>query len=172
MTRAGAIDSLVPGRFPRSFCVLAECSRAIGVNRPYLKNVILALAILTLAGCATTARHQFAAFENDSRVRTGQLLYRNAKATLIGDIIVRLARSGEVELTLSKGPGFTLLTIRQDPKFAEVKGTMAGPGWSGPIEKAPRQLKGWLALGEKIVREPNQRLIRYRSGEENFVVRF
>lgn len=133
---------------------------------------ILVMTFAILPGCATTPHHQFAALGNDSRTRTGQLQYHNAKTTLIGDVIVRLTGKNDVELTFSKGPGVTLLTIRQDGAFAEVRGAMAGPGWSGPIDKAPHQLRGWLGLGDKIIRAPNQTMIRHQSGQENFVIRF
>lgn len=127
---------------------------------------------LCLLSCATISRHQFAAPGSDWQTRTGQLMYRNAATTLIGDVIVRSSPGGELELTFSKGPGLSLLTFRQDSAFAEVKGAMAGPGWSGPIERAPRQLRGWLALREKIVQAPYQEVIRHTEGSESFVIRF
>ena len=39
------------------------------------------------------------------QARSGQLLYRNARTTLIGDVLVRFSKSGDFELTFSKGPG-------------------------------------------------------------------
>jgi hypothetical protein len=142
-------------------------ARAIGVNRPYLLAFLVALT-----SCATTSTHQFAEPARDWQTRTGQLLYRTAKTTVIGDVVVRFSTAGNFELTLSKGPGVTLLTIREDSSFAEIKGPMAGRGWSGPIESAPQQLRGWLQLRDKIIRAQDRHQVRHVSGSETFVFRF
>ena len=141
--------------------------RAIGVNRPYLL-----IAALFFAGCATTSTHQFAEPARDWQTRTGQLLYRNPKTTVIGDVVVRFSKAGDFELTFSKGPGVNLLLLRQDTGFAEVKGPMASSGWSGPIERAPEQLRGWLELRDKIVHARDRHQVRHVSGSETFVFRF
>ena len=59
-------------------------------------------------------------------------MYRTAKATLIGEAIVRLSKTGDFELTVSKGPGITLLSLRQDAGFAEFNASFTGPAlvWS------------------------------------------
>ena len=133
---------------------------------------LLALLIVDLAGCATTSTHQFAQPAADWQTRTGQLLYRNAKTTFIGDVVVRSSKNGDFELTFSKGPGINLLVLRQDAAFADVKGPMAGRGWSGPIEGAPQQLRGWLELRDAIAHSKDRHLIRHVSGSETFVFRF
>src|SRR6266513_945111 len=101
-----------------------------------LASIVRSLAPLGMtimfASCATTATHQFAEPARDWQTRTGQLLYRNPKTTVIGDVVVRFAKKGDFELTFSKGPGVTLLNLRQDANFAEVKGPMASRAWSGP----------------------------------------
>src|SRR6266581_9302405 len=83
--------------------------RAVRVNRPYL-----VVCIVALTGCATTSTHQFAEPARDWQTRSGQLLYRTAKTTVIGDVIVRFSETGDFELTFSKGPGVTLFIVRQD----------------------------------------------------------
>ncbi len=103
------------------------------------------------ASCATTATHQFAEPKNDWQTRTGQLLYRNPKMTVIGDVVVRFSKKGDFELTFSKGPGVTLLNLRQDANFAEVKGPMASRAWSGPIEHVPQRLLGWIELCDYLL---------------------
>jgi hypothetical protein len=50
-------------------------------------------------------------------------MYRSANATLIGEAVVRVSKTGDFELTLSKGPGITLLSLRQDADFAEFRQT-------------------------------------------------
>jgi len=131
----------------------------------------LAVTIL-LTSCATTSYHRFAESTRDWQTRSGQLLYRNATTTLIGEALVRFSGSGDFELTFSKGPGLTLLTLRQDATFAEVKGAMAGRGWSGPIDRAPQQLLGWLGLREKIIHAQDRQSIRHIAGSETFLLRF
>jgi len=142
-------------------------ARAIGVNRPYLLAFLVALT-----SCATISTHQFAEAKADWQTRTGQLLYRNPKTTVIGDVVVRFSKAGDFELTFSKGPGVNLLFLRQDAGFAEVKGALTGRGWSGPIDHAPQQLHGWLELGDKIVRAQDRHQVRHVSGSETFVFRF
>lgn len=117
------------------------------------------------------SRHQFAEPSN-WQTRSGQLLYRSDKTTIIGEVLVRFSATGDFELTFSKGPGVTLLTLRQDGQFAEVKGTMAGRGWSGRIDHVPRQLEGWLELREKLMHAKDRQSIRHETGSETFLVRF
>jgi hypothetical protein len=148
----------------------------------WLNSTLLALLIVDLTGCATTSTHQFAEPARDWQTRIGQLLYRNPKTTVIGDVIVCFSKAGDFELTFSKGPGVNLLLLRQDSGFAEVNGPMAGSGWSGPIESAPQQLRGWLELRDKIVRAlataspsgggQDRHQVRHVSGSETFVFRF
>jgi hypothetical protein len=128
------------------------------------------------------SRHQFAEPTSDWQARGGQLLYRGPKTTLIGDVFVRFSKNGELELTFSKGPGVTLLFLREDATFAEVKGPFVGGGWSGPIGQAPPQLRGWLALRDKLIHAlataspsgggQDRRLVRYVAGAETFLLRF
>ena len=132
----------------------------------------IALLIVDLTACATTSTHQFAEPKADWQTRTGQLLYRNQKTTVIGDVIVRFSKTGDFELTFSKGSGVTLLIVRQDAGFAEINGPLAGGGWSGPIERAPQQLRGWLELHGEIIRGDNRHQVRHVSGSETFVFRF
>jgi len=97
---------------------------------------------------------------------------RAPNTTLIGEVLVRFSKTGDFELTVSKGPGITLLSLRQDATFAEVKGGLAGRGWSGPVAEAPSQLRGWLGLRDQFLHTPNQKTMRYAAGDETFVFRF
>ena len=137
-----------------------------------LRAIVIALAIVDLTSCATASRHQFAEATPDWQVRSGQLSYRAPKMTLIGDILIRFSKSGDFELTFSKGPGVTLLMIRQDSSFAEVKGPLARNGWSGPIDRAPQQLRGWLGVREKLIGSQDRQSVRYIAGNETFLFRF
>ena len=137
-----------------------------------LKLFLIALLIVDLTSCATTSTHQFAEPARDWQTRTGQLLYRNPKTTVIGEVAVRFSENGDFELAFSKGPGVTLLILRQDSNFAEVSGPLAGRGWSGPIDHAPPQLRAWLELRNKIVQAKDRHQVRHVSRSETFVFRF
>jgi hypothetical protein len=99
-------------------------------------------------------------------------MYRSAKTTLIGDALVRVSKTGDFELTVSKGPGITLLSLRQDATFAKIAGAFARQGWSGPVAQAPPQLRGWLRLRDQFLRAPNPKILRYTAGDETFLFRF
>jgi hypothetical protein len=99
-------------------------------------------------------------------------MYRAPNTTLIGEALVRFSETGDFELTVSKGPGITLLSLRQDATFAEVKGGLARQGWSGPAAQAPAQLRGWLGLRDQFLHASDRKSLRYTSGNETFVFRF
>ena len=139
---------------------------------PIVRSIALLGMTILLASCATTTTHRFAEPARDWQTRTGQLLYRNPKTTVIGDIVVRFSQNGDFELTFSKGPGVNLLFLRQDASFTEVSGPLAGRGWSGPIDHAPPQMRAWLELRNKIVRTKDRHQVRHVSGSETFVFRF
>jgi hypothetical protein len=177
MKKVGAVH-----RTARAECVIFVWRRAIEVNRPYLLSLAIGLAIVDLTGCATSSRHQFTEPTSAWRTRAGQLLYAAPNRTLIGDVVVRYSDAGDFELNLSKGPGVTLLSLRQDATFAEVKGAMARGGWSGPIDRAPKQLRAWLELRDKIIAAlatarpsrggQGRHVIRHVSSAETFVLHF
>ena len=144
--------------------------------------IFAALLIVDLTSCATVSQHQFAGPTRDWQTRSGQLMYRTAKTTLIGDVVVRFSKSGDFELTFSKGPGVTLLVLRVDASFAEIKGPLARRGWSGPIAQAPQQFRGWLQLHDKLIHGlataspsgggQDRQSVRYAAGAESFLFRF
>ena len=137
-----------------------------------LRAAVIALAIVDLTNCATTLRHQFTEPTGSWQVRSGQLLYRAPGTTLIGDVLIRSSKSGDFELTFSKGPIAPLLSLRQDAGFAEVKGPLARSGWSGPIDRAPQQLRGWLGVQDKLIGSQDRQSVRYIAGNETFLFRF
>jgi hypothetical protein len=92
--------------------------------------------------------------------------------TLIGDILIRFSKSGDFELTFSKAPVAPLLSLRQDSSFAEIKGPLARNGWSGPIDRAPQQLRGWLGVRDKLIASQDRQSVRYIAGSETFLFRF
>lgn len=135
-------------------------------------SLLFASAVLCVTSCATVSHHEFSEPTTGWKTKTGQLMYRSQKTTLIGDALVRLSKTGDFELTLSKGPGITLLSLRQDATFAKITGIFARQGWSGPVTQAPPQLRGWLGLRDQFLRAPNQKTLRYTAGNETFLFRF
>jgi hypothetical protein len=87
-------------------------------------------------------------------------------------VVVRFSKSGEFELTLSKGPGVALIVVRQDATFARVEGPLAGGRWSGLIEQAPPRLRAWLQLRDKLIAAQNRQSLRHIAGTETFLFRF
>ena len=147
--------------------------RCASVQGSWLQRFPLSrLLVVCLTSCASVSHHQFSEPAAGWQTKTGQLMYRTAKATLIGEAIVRLSKTGDFELTVSKGPGITLLSLRQDAAFAEFNASFTGQRWSGPTASAPPQLRGWLALRDQFLRAPNQKTLRYVSGSETFLFRF
>jgi len=144
---------------------------AIKSNRRHLISV-LAIASFCITSCASISSHEFSQPTPDWQNKTGQLMYRSQKATLIGDALVRFSKTGDFELTVSKGPGITLLSLRQDATFVEVKGAFARQGWSGPLDQAPPQLRGWLGLRDQFIHAPDRKIVRYVSGNETFLFHF
>ena len=142
---------------------------ALRNNRPCL---VCVLAACCLTSCATISHHQFSQPTGGWQTKAGQLMYRTPKTTLIGDAVVRFSKSGDFELTFSKGPGITLLSLRQDPTFAEFNANFTGQHWSGPIAQAPTRLRGWLGLRDQFLRAPNQKIVQYVSGNETFLFQF
>ncbi len=133
---------------------------------------ILSTAVFCITSCASYSQHKFSEPAAGWQTKSGQLMYRAPKTTLIGDALVRFSKTGDFELTVSKGPGITLLSLRQDATIAEVKGGLARQGWSGPVGQAPPPLRGWLGLREQFLHAPDRKTLRYASDNETFVLRF
>src|SRR6267378_1663340 len=110
------------------YVMIVRC-RAIEINRPYL-ICLLSITLFSIISCATVSHHEFSGSADGWQIKSGQLMYRTPSTTLIGDLLVRFSETGDFELTVSKGPGITLLSLRQDTSFAEVKGAFARQGWS------------------------------------------
>jgi hypothetical protein len=143
-----------------------------GFMKKFGAEIFRAIACFCVTSCATISSHEFSKPTSEWQTKTGQLMYRTPKTTLIGEALVRFSKTGDFELTVSKGPGITLLSLRQDAAFAEIKGAFARQGWSGPVAQAPPQLRGWLGLRDQFIRAPNQKTVRYAVGNETFLFRF
>src|SRR4030095_12496120 len=102
-------------------------------NDSMYRSVVAAAAALFLFALTSceTLRHQFVSPEPDWQSQIGQLQYRGPRISLIGDVLVRYSNQGDFELTFTKGPGVTLLTVRQDDKFVRVSGPLARGSWGG-----------------------------------------
>jgi hypothetical protein len=165
----GAWDLGFPDEVGRRKLVEPMKSRLI---RHWLMFLVAVCALAGLTNCAFISRHVFSEPSVDWQSRNGQLLYRNQRTTLIGEVLVRFSKSGEFEMTFSKGPGVNLLTLRQDANFAQIKGGLARGVWSGPVAGAPLRLRGWLELRDALAKGADKKEIRHTSGRETFVFHF
>ena len=132
--------------------------------------MLLTAVALPLTSCQTM--HQFLGPSMDWQARNGQLLYKGKKTRLIGEVLVRFSKAGDFELTFTKGPGITLLEVRQDANFASVKGPLARGGWSGSTAQAPPRLQGWLQLRELLMASGEKPAVNHSAGSETFSFRF
>jgi hypothetical protein len=140
--------------------------------RSLSKQLAILCAICVALTSCQTIRHQFLNPSRDWQAKIGQLLYKGRKTTLIGEVLVRFSKSGDLELTFTKGPGITLMELRQDDRFASVKGPLARGSWSGPVASAPLRLQGWLELRQLLLNSNDKPSLRHTAGPETFVFRF
>jgi len=131
---------------------------------------LLSALVFALTSCQTTSSHQFATPAANWQTKAGQLAYSGPKMSLIGEVLVRYSKAGDFELTFSKGPGVTLLVLREDAQFASAEGPLARGRWSGPSANAPERLRGWFGLKEKIISGGSS--VRVVAGAESFNLRF
>ena len=140
------------------------------MNRGALRLVGAIALIGMLSSCA--AIHQFIGPSPDWQARNGQLLYHGKRTTLIGEVLVRFSKAGDFELTFTKGPGVTLVEIRQDATNFNVRGPLVGPGWSGSTAHAPPHLRGWLELRDLLLALGDKTSLNHYYRDEKFTFRF
>lgn len=139
-------------------------------QRLSLQVAAVAALALTVTSCGTI--HQFIGPSPDWQARNGQLLYHGKKTTLIGEVLVRFSKKGDFELTFTKGPGVTLVEIRQDATNFNIRGPLVGVGWSGSTAHAPAHLRGWLELREKLMALGDKTSLTHSYRGEKFTFRF
>src|SRR6187399_2059763 len=83
--------------------------------------IATAVGAFVLASCVTDSTHNFATPAEGWQTRTGQLAYKGPRMSLIGEVVVRFSKGGEMELNFSKGPGVNLLVLRQDAQFGSAE---------------------------------------------------
>jgi len=140
-----------------------------------MKRILTLTIHFVFVGFALTSCglfHHFNPPAKDWQARTGQLMYRTAGMTVTGDVLVRFSKAGDFEMTFSKGPGVNLFTIQQDATYAHVTSSLSHLSWSRKPEDAPKQLRGWLSLREKLLAAPKDKVVRQTTYSEKFVFRF
>ena len=95
---------------------------------------LLCVVCLGLTSCQTI--HQFLSPAQDWQSRHGQLLYRGKRTTLIGEVLVRFSKAGDMELTFTKGPGHRSLARAAEcnfraPQRSARAGDLVRPGRAG-----------------------------------------
>lgn len=162
-SQVGAIPPNRPG------CDVAPSGGA--VHRPYLSMVVILCVLFGLTSCATIG-NRFTDPTADWQARNGQLLYHSQKTSLIGEVLVRFSKAGDFELTFTKGPGVTLLTVRQNATFVRVSGPLSRGSWSGAPANAPARLRGWVELRDVLMKSAGQSSAEHTAGGEKFKFRF
>ena len=135
-----------------------------------VRFAVFVAIVFSLSSCGTI--HQFIGPAPDWQARNGQLLYHGKRTTLIGEVLVRFSKQGDFELTFTKGPGVTLVEIRQDATNFNVRGPLVGVGWSGSTAHAPAHLRGWLELREKLMALGDKTSLTHSYRGEKFTFRF
>ena len=141
-------------------------------KQKFISGLFLVFSLVPLTSCGLLSGHRFAIPAKNWQTRSGQLMYRTGKMSVSGDVLVRFSKSGDYELTFSKGPGVNLFTLQQDQTYAHVTSSLTHLSWSGRTDAAPKQLRGWLSLREKLLSSPQERVVRQSIGDETFVFRF
>ena len=136
----------------------------------FLRSILVVLISAMFSGCGTI--HNFIGPSTDWQARNGQVLYHGKRTTLIGEVLVRFSKAGDFELTFTKGPGVTLLEIRQDATNFSVRGPLAGVKWSGSTANAPAHLRGWLQLRDKLMALGDKTSLTHSYRGETFTFRF
>ena len=139
--------------------------------RRSLVPIVGLLCLLALTSCQSL-RERFVEPKPDWHSRIGQLQYRGPKTSLIGEVLVRYSSAGDFELTFTKGPGVTLLLVRQNDRFVRVTGPLARGSWSGPPEQTPSRLRGWASLRALLLDSPDQSTVTQTLGRETFTFAF
>jgi hypothetical protein len=140
------------------------------VNNVFVRLILTVITAAAFSGCGTI--HNFVGPSTDWQARNGQVLYHGKRTTLIGEVLVRFSKAGDFELTFTKGPGVTLLEIRQDATNFSVRGPLAGVKWSGSTAHAPGHLRGWLQLRDKLIALGNKTTLTHSYRGETFTFRF
>ena len=109
-----------------------------------MKSIAAILAVALLAGCQTP--HQFATPDKTWKTHIGQLKYRDAKRTIIGDVVIQQRGAQDFQLDFQKAGGIPLLTLREDATTARAEGLFARGSWQGAPSAAPKHLGNWVAL--------------------------
>jgi hypothetical protein len=140
------------------------------VKNVFLRSILTGIIAAAFTGCGTI--HNFVGPSTDWTARSGQVLYHGKRTTLIGEVLVRYSKAGDFELTFTKGPGVTLLEIRQDATNFSVRGPLAGVKWSGSTAHAPGHLRGWLQLRDKLIALGDKTTLTHSYRGETFTFRF
>ena len=140
------------------------------MKNAFLRSALVMMIAVAMSSCGTI--HQFVGPSQDWQARNGQLLYHGKRTTLIGEVLVRFSKSGDFELTFTKGPGVALIEIRQDAQFFNISGPLAGVKWSGSTANAPAHFRGWLQLRDKLMALGDKTSLTHSYRGETFTFRF
>ena len=112
----------------------SRCTRLGSSSRSPRIGLLTALAmtLFCVTNCTTISSHEFSQPTGGWKTKTGQLMYRSPKTTLIGEALVRFSKTGDFELTVSKGPGNNLVVYPAGRHLCRSQRSICPPGlvWS------------------------------------------
>ena len=133
-------------------------------------QLIAALGALALAGCQTMQSN----FQPDAAasVANGQVQYVRSGKSIITDLATSRSGNRDVSLVVTAGGGLPLLELtRGGSGRAHAQGVIARGSWKGFATKAPKHLRGWLRVAEKVAAGENEFEVDSPESGERFVVR-
>ena len=128
---------------------------------------VLAAAVLFFAACQTP--HEFTAPDRSWTTQTGQLKYTSGQRVLVGEVVVSRRGASDFQIEFQKGGGLPLLKLRMDATTARAEGLFARGSWQGAPDRAPKPLRGWVALRAAFAsRQPERFTVTLRDSEDRF----
>ena len=133
----------------------------------YRVRYALAATVLLFAGCQTP--HEFATPDRSWKTQTGQLKYTSGQRVLVGEVVVSRRGASDFQIEFQKGGGLPLLKLRMDATTARAEGWFARGSRQGTPDRAPKPLRGWVALRAAFAsRQPERFAVTPRDSEDRF----
>jgi hypothetical protein len=138
----------------------------------FLILFIAGLLTLSLAACQSSRAVPSTFPKPDARWKTrlGQLQYRKADRSIIGECVASWHGEQDSMLEFKAGPGFLLLRLHEAGPFVRVEGPLARGTWQGEKTRVPKHLKGWLEAAAML--RSNAQRIQFDSPTTQETFRF
>jgi hypothetical protein len=102
---------------------------------------------LLFSACQTV--NELPGLGSDTKHHDGQMVYQTTHTSIVGDVILRTRPNGDYDLIFSKG-GAQMLQLQAHDGELVATGLFAAHGWTGPVDRAPGQLRAWGLLKQVV----------------------